>query len=285
MLFEKLNFGHKDLLRERFKKINAPLSEYSFPNIYLFRDVHKYEVVFDEDIFIKGMTYDGHTYLMPTVNVNDINPDYLREMMGAADFLFPLPEAWLSGFRTEAFEITCRDGDMDYLYTVEKMSTYKGRRLQRKRNLLNKFMTGYSHEAVPLTADRMEEAVFILNEWRAETAKDNSPADYLPCLEALNRYDDLILCGAIYYADEEPAGFIVGEELDRETFVIHFAKARRRFKGIYQYMFNRFAKILPAQYRYLNLEQDLDRETLRIAKSSYMPDTMLKKMRVRPRKG
>jgi hypothetical protein len=49
-------------------------------------------------------------------------------------------------------------------------------------------------------------------------------------------------------------------------------------------MFNRFAKVLPPQYRFLNLEQDLDKDTLRLAKSSYMPDSMLKKMRVSLRK-
>jgi hypothetical protein len=105
--------------------------------------------------------------------------------------------------------------------------------------------------------------------------------DYAACLEALDRYEELILCGGIYYADREPAGIVLGEELNEETFVLHFAKARTKFKGIYQYMFNNFAKILPPKYKYLNLEQDLDKENLRIFKSSYVPDLMLKKARVR----
>ena len=80
---------------------------------------------------------------------------------------------------------------------------------------------------------------------------------------------------------DEPAGFVLGEELNETTFVLHFAKARTKFKGIYQYMFNNFAKILPPKYKYLNLEQDLDKENLRVFKSSYVPDVMLKKARVR----
>jgi hypothetical protein len=76
---------------------------------------------------------------------------------------------------------------------------------------------------------------------------------------------------------------VLGEELNEETFVLHFAKARTKFKGVYQFMFNNFAKILPPKYQYLNLEQDLDKENLRVFKSSYVPDVMLKKARVRLR--
>jgi len=104
--------------------------------------------------------------------------------------------------------------------------------------------------------------------------------DFGPCHEALDKYEELVLCGGIYYAAGEPAGFVLGEELNSETFVLHFAKARTTFKGIYQYMFNNFAKVLPPKYRFLNLEQDLDRENLRVFKSSYVPDAMLRKARV-----
>jgi hypothetical protein len=93
-----------------------------------------------------------------------------------------------------------------------------------------------------------------------------------------------VLCGGIYYADGEPAGFVLGEEVNEETFVLHFAKGRTKFKGVYQYMFNTFAKILPPKYKYLNLEQDLDKENLRVFKSSYVPDAMIKKARVKLRK-
>ena len=280
MTFEKLDFSHKDLLRERFKKTNAPLSEYSFANIYLFREVHRYEILFDREVFIRGISYDGRSYLMPTVKINDVDHTYLRDIMASVDFLFPVPEECLQGFQNDDFELTYREGDMDYVYTVEKMSTLRGRYLHRKRNLLKQFVTEYRHEAMPLTTDRIADALLILEEWHTETGADDSETDYLPCLEALRMYDDLMLCGGIYYADGEPAGFVLGEELDRETFVLHFAKARKRFKGVYQYMFNRFAQVLPPQYRFLNLEQDLDKDTLRLAKSSYMPDSMLKKMRI-----
>ena len=278
---EKLSLKHKDLLYERLKNITVPLSEYTFPNLYLFRKNHDYDVMLDKEVFIKGVSYDGHAFLMPTADVRTLDIRHLKQHMRDVDFLFPIPEEWLSAFSPDEFEITFAEGDADYLYTVQKMSTFAGRRLHKKRNLLKQFIEAHAHDARPLTNDRLSDARFILSDWLAMTEMNEDETDHAACLEALERYEELILCGGIYYADHEPAGFVVGEELNEETFVLHFAKARTKFKGIYQYMFNNFAKILPPKYKYLNLEQDLDKENLRIFKSSYVPDRLLKKGRVR----
>ena len=284
MRTEKLSLEHKDLLHERLKNITVSLSEYTFPNLYLFRKNHDYDVVLDNEVFIKGRSYDGHVFLMPTTDVRKLDVVYLEQLMRDVDFLFPIPEEWVSFFSLDEFEITYKEGDADYVYSVEKMSTFGGRRLHKKRNLLKQFLEAYAHDALPLTNDRLDEARFILKDWLATTEMNADETDYEACLEALDRYEELILCGGIYYADREPAGIVLGEELNAETFVLHFAKARTKFKGIYQYMFNNFAKILPPKYKYLNLEQDLDKENLRVFKSSYVPAALLKKARVRSKK-
>jgi hypothetical protein len=280
MRIESLDLSHRELLHDSLKKLRCPIAEYSFPNLYLFRHAHTYQVILDKHIFIKGLSYDGYTYLMPTTEIRDMEPDYLKAMMNTVDFLFPIPETWLECFGQDEYLCTCKQGDMDYIYTVEQMSTYRGRNLHSKRNLLKQFISTYTHEALPLTNDRLNDAFSVLNGWLDDTRLDVAETDYFPCQEALRRYDDLVLCGGIYYADNEPAGFIVGEELNEETFALHFAKARKRYKGVYQYMFNNFAGILPPKYRFLNFEQDLDKDTLRLAKSSYLPHSMLKKARI-----
>jgi hypothetical protein len=280
MLIEKLGLRHQGLLSSRLKQARAGLSEYTFANLYLFRENHDYHVIVDGDVFVRGKSYDGRVYLMPTADVRTLDPLYLKELLRSVDFLFPIPELWVPFFGQGDFEITYREGDWDYVYTVEKMSTYGGRRLHKKRNLLKQFIEAHRHDALPLTDERLDEARYVLNDWLKTSEMAPEDTDYGPCLEALDRYEELVLCGGMYYADGEPAGFVLGEEVNEETFVLHFAKARTKFKGIYQYMFNNFAKILPPKYRYLNLEQDLDRENLRVFKSSYVPDVMLKKARV-----
>lgn len=280
MTTERLSLIHKDLLSPLFRAITVSLSEYCFANLYLFRDNHGYEVLSDGEIFIKGRTYDGFTFVMPTVPAMAIDHARLKERLREVDFLFPVPEEWLGAFDPQEFEISFYEGDADYLYTVQKMSTLSGRKLHKKRNLLKQFIQAYRHEALPLTDAHMDDARTILDEWQKETGLDTGQTDYAPCREALDRYEELVLCGGIYYAEGEPAGFVLGEEVNDETFVLHFAKGRTKFKGVYQFMFNNFARILPPKYRYLNLEQDLDKENLRVFKSSYVPDALIRKARV-----
>lgn len=277
---ESLSLAHKDILQARLKGIGCSISEYSFANLYLFRDAHNYEVLFDKEIFIRGVTYDRHRYLMPTFDIKELDLNYLIGMMQQADFLFPVDESWLDIFDERVFAFTAKEGDMDYVYNTEKMKTYRGRRLHKKRNLMKQFLEEYSHREFALTQDKVKDALEILEQWQSESSMSGAQTDYSPCKEALELNEELCLCGIVYYANEEPAGFILGEELNHETFVLHFVKAKKKFKGIYQYMYNSFANLLPVKYKYLNYEQDLDREALRLAKSSYLPDIMIKKYRV-----
>lgn len=281
MQTERLDLSHKELLVPRLRAVSIPLSEYSFSNLYLFRAVHDYHVVLGDHVFIRGRTYDGRIYAMPTEPPERMGSVCMRDMLQEVEFLFPVPEAWLPHFPPYEYEVSYHAGDADYLYTVEKMSTYAGRRLHKKRNLLKQFRESYRHNALPLTLDRLEDARFVLEQWKHETDLGPGETDYGPCREALLLSEELALCGGICYADGEPAGFVLGEEVNDDTYVLHFAKARTKFKGVYQYLFNSFAKVLPAKYRYLNLEQDLDKENLRVFKSSYVPHAMLPKARVR----
>jgi len=84
----------------------------------------------------------------------------------------------------------------------------------------------------------------------------------------------------MYYIANEPAGFIIGEALNKDVFCLHFAKAFKKYHGIYEFMFNDTAKRLQSQYKYLNLEEDMGNKNLRRTKSSYGTEFLLKKYRV-----
>lgn len=280
---EKLSLEHKTLLSERLKKVTNHLSEYSFANLYLFRNKHDYELIFNDEIFIKGKTYDGHSFLMPTWNIEEKDLALINQYLKSVDFLFPIPNEWLGLFPNTVYDQTFLEADTDYVYTVEKLATFKGRKLSKKRNLLKQFLESYQPTTHKFTTDHIEDAIFVLDHWQndVEVSKENN--DYYPCLEALKIYDKLDLCGITYYVDQEPAGFILAEKLNDETLALHFAKGRKKFKGLYQYMYNTFARILSPRYKFLNFEQDLGQLALKIAKSSYIPDHLLKKYRIKPK--
>jgi len=275
-----MSLDHKDLLYGRLRAIDIPISEYSFANLYLFRDIHRYQVLSHTEIFIQGVSYDKRTFAMPTVDVRKTDPKLLNRLLSSVDYLFPVPEQWLPAFDDKIYLAEVLDGDSDYIYSVEKIATYAGKKLHKKKNLLNFFIKHYEHVAAPLTEDRIPDAVRILDRWQEESGQDIKDTDYSACREAIEKMDELILCGGIYYVEGEPAGFIHGEELNDETYALHFAKGLTKFKGIYQYMFSNFAGILPKKYHYLNFEQDLGMETLRHSKESYFPEFKLKKYRV-----
>jgi len=278
---EPLSLDHKDLLFDRLRAIDIPISEYSFANLYLFRDIHQYQVMENGEVFIKGLSYNGENYIMPTADVRKVDRGIMDGLLATVDYLYPVPEQWLSFFEDSKYQVENQDGDSDYLYSVEKIATYAGKKLHKKKNLLNYFVKHYEHDAKPLTADRIPDAIRILNAWQEESKQEFSDTDFAACRESLVRMDELALCGGIYYVRGEPAGFLHGEELNDETYALHFAKGLKQFKGIYQYMFSNFAGILPKKYHYLNFEQDLGMETLRHSKESYFPEFKLKKYRVR----
>lgn len=285
MKTERISLSHKELLYQKLKK-DTMISEYSFANIYLFRENHDYEVLFIDDLlFIKGKSYDGKYYVMPVSDVNDIKRDCFDYLLKYVDFIFPIDEKWLVLFDTNKFIFEFRDGDTDYVYDINKLRTFSGKKLHSKRNLLHQFEKNYDCDALPLFGDKLIEAKEILEKWQEQSAQKKEDTDYNACMEALDLYDDLILCGFIYYVNRNPVGFIIGEELNKDCFALHFAKGLVEYKGIYQFMFNSFAKVLPDKYSFVNFEQDLDKENLRLAKKSYEPDLLVKKYRIRLKTG
>lgn len=256
------------------------ISEYTFACLYLFRKVHAYEIVFGRDIYVKGRTRDHFTFLMLTSPIEKIDWAEMRSLLNECDCVFPIPEEWFERFNPKEFQKAYSEDDSDYIFGIEKIRKYPGRHLDGKRNLLKQFKELYPSESYSLTLDRVKDAFHILDVWKGDLHGDLCSTDFCSCKEALELMEQLSLNGKIYYSREEPIGFILGEPLNDRMYAVHFAKANRNFKGIYQFIFQDFAGSLDAEYQFLNFEPDLGLETLRKAKNSYFPDKRLIKLRV-----
>lgn len=282
MNFQKLEYSHRTVLSTVLRTKNSYLSEYSFTNAYLFRDPHNYKLFQDGNCtFLHGVTYDSKTYFMPVCPIERIPTDKLIELGNTVDFFFPIQEEWLQYFPEDKFQWEYLDGDSDYIYLTERLATLAGRKLAKKRNLLKQYNEYPNREDFILTQDRINDAKKILSIWEEDIqAYDNHGSDYEETLEALNKLIEFNLVGLISYVDGEPSGFVLGEELNDNTFALHFAKGVRKFKGIYQHLYNEFAIYLQEKYLYINFEQDLGKDSLKQAKSTYYPDVMRLKYRV-----
>lgn len=281
-----LDMDSLPLITSQLDTMGMHLSEYSFPNLYLFRHIHEYRILdTGNTVMISGLSYDKKRYIMPLCPPGAGTPgcfEKLRELLTDQrwDFIFPIPEEWLDRFPEEHFRYESMPGDSDYLFLTEKFKTYPGKSMHRKKNQLNQYLRSYESLLLPLTPDIAGEARDILDIWQQSSGQNSDENDYYPCREAIEKCRELSLSGAMACADGRPAGFILGEPLNSDTFTIHFAKADIRFKGIYQFLFSRFACDFCPDYTYLNLEQDLGSEGLRKTKVSYRPDLMAHKYRI-----
>lgn len=275
-----IEISDQNLLSSKFEKLNLNFSEYTFPNVYLFRNIHEYNLLeIEKHLFIQGKSYDHHTFLMPTEKLYEIDQKLLVHLAQKVDFFFPLPEEWLKHFDPTVFQWNYSEADSDYLYLLDKMRTYEGRHLSKKRNLVKQLLQEHQVVTNPLTHANKKEALQVLEIWKKEI-ETNEDTDYEPCREAIEKLDLLKLEGLLFYVEDHPCGFAIGEKLNHETFVFHFAKACRHLKGLYQYIYQTFASTLDAEYLYLNLEQDLGNAQIKQAKHSYQPEKMVNKYRL-----
>jgi uncharacterized protein len=278
MRIEKLDLQHQELLKAKFAKLNICLSEYSFANLYLFRKVHNYEVVFTNKTYIRGKTRDGVLYHMPTEVPLAADFYELQNEVKTPLVFFPISGKWLDNFPVKEFNRKFCPGDSDYLYSIQKLQSYPGRGLSGQRNLVKQFKELYDVNAKVLDKQTVNDAIEILNAWQQGNQK---ATDYESCLEALQLYDKLGLNGIVYYVDGKPAAFIIGESLCTHTYVIKFIKAITQYKGIYPFVYQHYSSTIPDNYRCIDLEQDIGIYGLRKSKQSYHPDKLEPKWRIR----
>lgn len=173
----------------------------------------------------------------------------------------------------------------DYIYYREKLAALSGKSLHKKKNLVNQFNKLYLPDFKPLCPgdNSISDALLVLEQWQKarEMFEDKSFYDYYPTKEALENFAALGFSGAVVYIGDKPAGFTLGEKIPGMShYAVHFEKGLAEYKGIYQYLNQAYACILPEDIEYINREQDLDDEGLRQAKLSYKPCGMIKKFAV-----
>ena len=286
-LGEPLALEHQSVVDEALHTLatgqaEKALSDLTFANLYLFRQVHDYRYLPGPLPCISGRSYDGARHLIPLFELQAVPVKALRGRMDGHDVFFPLATEQVQGLNPQFFEWAAVRDDADYLYPAEHFRHYRGRALNKKRNLVKQLVSGHSFSAQVYGASHIESAKHVLAQWMSAKVKAPGEADELACLEALHLADTLGLRGFLHHVDGEAAGFILAEPLQAGVWVIRFAKGMDHIKGIYQAMFQHVCQTRP-EVQWLNFEQDLGIANLRKTKQSYQPAFLLSKFRVRLR--
>jgi len=276
-----------DLINE----INAELSlasdgvsEFTFAGLYLFRNRYQYNVsrLDSGNLIISGIQppHDpdekSRAFFMTPNAVPE--REILLDLFKKHDYWKNIPDSVLlpneESFREWGIEISEDRGNFDYLYLRSDLAFLKGRKFHKKRNLVAQFNSAHLCIEKPLTAELIPDAMEVLEAWKEERVN----GDYGPAREALELFGSLDMTGSIYYIDNSPAAWCLGEPVaHKKIFAIHFEKALDKYKGIYQYINQAFALMLPEHISHINREQDLGDEGLRQAKMSYRPSGFVRK--------
>lgn len=173
----------------------------------------------------------------------------------------------------------------DYIYLRDKLVSLSGKKLQSKRNHINKFKSLYpDYEYRELTPELIPQCLEVERQWRAVSKEDNGdePDEELSeelrsMTRAFNRWDKLGLTGGAIFVDGRMVAFTYGCPINQTTFDVCVEKADVGYEGAFTIINQEFAKHIPEQYYYVNREEDMGDEGLRRAKLSYKPDILLEK--------
>lgn len=270
----ELDLLQRPVLHPLFQLLEDGISEFTFANLYLFRKTHHYRVSkLDEGLhFFSGKDDDATFFMLP---FGLPAPEVLADLFDHFGILKCVSKKQVDALSALGYIVSEDRDNFDYLYLRQDLAELSGRKFHKKRNLIKAFSKNNSYEGKPLLEEHMDDALLILENWHQSR---EGMGDYTAAKEALDKAEPLQLCGGIYYVDNVPVAYTLGEENScGKSFVIHFEKAVAGYKGLWQFINQAFASILPDKYETINREQDLGTAGLRSAKLSYKPIAFVEK--------
>lgn len=257
----------------------------SFANIFCWQDSYHSQIALWQGWLLVRFTIDGHTAYMQPIGEGDICAvvEVLAadaQSLGEPLRLYGLNDQWQSELERlfpQRFAFYASPDNADYIYLASDLATLAGRRYQPKRNFINRFVSRYNYRFEPLTADNLEDALYLNAVWCRQKGVSSTDAEQLALSRAFDSFFELNLEGWILYADGSPCAFAVGSAVNYDTFCIHIEKSDIDVEGAGAMINNLTAVELAARYKYINREDDLGLEGLRRAKQSYYPVELLTK--------
>ena len=289
----------KGLFDEFFNKYPPESSEFTFTNLFMWRNYYNFLFLeFKEHLILFSYDYlknrrepikedsKDYIYFFPPIgpHPDKIIIELFEDLRNIE--VHRVPEEICDNIKeNENFSklnLDCFEdrNNWDYVYNKEEILNLAGNKYRQNRRWLQKFLDKYSYDFKLLTGNLIEKCKELQLEWcimRACTEDESLEAEQNAIYEALNNFDALGFMGGILCVDDKCAAYTFGEMLNKRTLVIHIEKAHMEYEGSYQAINNFFLKNCCIDSIYVNREQDLGIEGLRRAKESYKPIKMIKK--------
>jgi uncharacterized protein len=283
--FNKITLEDKKIFNRYFSEYQIEISEYTFTNLFVWRNSRSIEYAEFKGGFLILADYGKEKYFMPPLGYEDYKDiicfilDY-GILNNIADSVKRICETRISSLNESGLKITEDRDNFDYVYSSGDLAHLKGRKYSGKRNIITNFLNDYNFEYKKYENKYLDECLRLSEDWvKKKSHEDKSVHDeFLAIKELLLNSENLDATGGVLLIDGKVEAFAFGEKLNDSTYVIHFEKANPDFKGIYQVINKLFIENeILGKYDYVNREQDLGIPGIRKAKESYFPYHMVKK--------
>lgn len=290
--FRTIELADKPLIDKYLQGNTFRASDFCFSNLFCWKEKFKTEfATTDEWLFIRFRDKtDRNSYLFPVGNgnlaeaVNLIEHDCgqkhcMFQIRGLTTEMCEKIEAAVPG----KFTYKLNRSVSDYIYASEKLIHLTGKKLQSKRNHINRFKkeNDWQYESLTHNPALVKECATLLAQWMEEKKENEDPTlvwDNLATTLMLEHFDYLGLRGGAIRVNGMLVAFSLGAPLTADTFDVHVEKAiTDSIHGAYAIMNQQFVENEAAEFTYINREEDMGFESLRKAKLSYQPDILLEK--------
>lgn len=290
--FRNIKITDKEAVERYTAMAPSYLCEHCFVDLFIWWDHYNTEVCFTDDfLFVRCVSFPDKVpmYLAP-IGKGDLRAAVyaIREDAAARGIPFQMvsiAEEQLAAFQQaigDEYDFGWSEDSADYIYLSEKLSTLSGKKLQSKRNMVNRFKAAYEGRwrYVDITAENVKEAYQYHIEWCSQhgcSKNDSFVGETCAVKLALDHFDALQLRGGMLYLDDKVIAYTLGCKVREDLFVVQIEKANPDLDGAYQMINQQFVLANCMDVLFVNREEDLGLEGLRKAKQSYRPERLGKK--------
>ena len=173
------------------------------------------------------------------------------------------------------FEITCNRDDADYIYEQADLAGLAGRRFQKKRNHVSRFIRENPDWQFHLLKKEDLPKIREFNDAWSQldgNAENKGIQDEHACIEMLfENFDKLDLRGGYITAGGRIVAYSMGSVINSRVFDTNVEKGLYNVTGSYNIINREMAAHVCADFELINREDDVGDEGLRTAKLSYNP--------------
>lgn len=277
--FRSIELGDKAEMKRLMALVPAPMAAHSFSNLYLWQDSFGTSICFSEGfLFVRSQISDdrGYVYLQPIGGGDQERAmSLLREHASAEGRTLVIFAAYKPLPDPNSF-VLLRDRSLaDYIYSAESLRALAGKKLQPRRNHLNRFRKLYPMvEVRPITAADGPELEELLLRWGEEK---EYPEGELGVLRRLMRDFDALsddFVGIVAEDEGRAVAFSFGFGIGGGVFDVMMEKADPAYDGAFAFINNELAKRVPERFALIDREEDMGLQGLRRSKLAYRPEEL-----------